>query len=160
MKGVVEGKLYRREIMLKEKKYLLYAFPDFLIPRGETEPLYRSGGYSFILKPAEEPLKFKEPLSLRVVSLPDEHSIFTMFLFGEKRRIADEMVEIARRKRAARSRVKCFHPGCRKDALFYVDKPPEEGCWFACSKEHMSDKTTQGFPAKETEYIRMESEMS
>ncbi|MFQ5837882.1 MAG: hypothetical protein ACE5HJ_03775 [Thermoplasmata archaeon] len=98
----------------------------------------------------------------RVKVLPDEQSLLTFFpldlLLGESRHASRALDQVTRRLREARTRILCFHPGCRRKARYkgVASIGLEGGCWFACSREHFRPLTTRHLPLREEDYIDLQ----
>jgi hypothetical protein len=141
-------RIYTRKLFLKGRSFLLTAVPEDLDVKGDFLEIYKGEGYKILLSTSLEDLSYNA--EVKVIWLPDEQSISTIFLFGEKRRVADLLIKAAKEIRIGISKTICFKDGCRKPASYYAIK--NGSAWYACSKEHMSDMTTQGVPLNESDY--------
>jgi hypothetical protein len=158
---MILNRCYVRYVYLNGKKVAVYAVPTDVGLDGEYKVVEKLDGYTYIVRAADQPLKFKTE-SVKITKLPDENSLFSFFpfeyLLGGRLKVVKVMDEVLRRIRGGSSHVTCFYKGCRKKALFYAESPlglSEGGCWYACSREHFSPVTSKGHPIKMEDYRRL-----
>jgi hypothetical protein len=131
----------------------IYALPEKIASENNLDVKAKASGYSLVVETSDKPISFPGKENARKIT--DEQSLMTGLLVGEARRVADEMVELTRRLRIGTSKMMCFAKGCSKDAVFYAEGGKEKGNWFACSKEHMSTKSSVDLPLKEDDFQSM-----
>ncbi len=144
--------IYVREVAVDNFTVKLYAVPEDVAAKSGLEAVGTTQGFSIVAETRDKSLNF--PGKKDAMSITDEQSVMTGLILGEKRKVVDEMLEVARRLRIGRSQMKCFVRGCRKDAVYFAEQG-DSGYWFACSDEHKSKTTSKGHPIKEDEYKSM-----
>lgn len=143
--------VFLRRIRAAGGWFTIHAVPSSMTFGGQGKMVEEAEGYRFYVVPDGAPLHLTP--DIKFTALPDEQSIATLWLWGERRRITTKMVELAQRLRAGLSPVKCFVKGCRKNAVLYAKPPSDEGgSWYACSRDHVSKTSTKGWPLREEDY--------
>jgi hypothetical protein len=145
--------IFSREVDISNSLVKIYALPEKLASENNLDVKAKGSGYSLIIETSDKPISFPGKETARKIT--DEQSLFTILLTGEKRLVADEMVELTRQLRIGTSKMMCFFKGCSKDAVLYADGGKERGNWFACSKEHTSKVSSINLPLKEEDYKSM-----
>ncbi len=150
-------KVYYQETLVNGK--LMYAYAS----RVSIEELEKRSTVSFITKNSYYLYfsEFKvEVEGFKLIRLPNEQSLLSFFPFSlmygrEADKLLGVISDYVRLLRSYGSKVLCFKKGCRKPARFYAVSRIglEGGCWYACSEEHFSQKTTKGFPLTPKDYL-------
>jgi len=152
------SKIYVQEATIRGKRIYIYLSND--------QPLKLEGlsisfggfqGYFIVVVD-----KLVVPDSGELVRLPSEQSLLSFYplnlIYGlDAARAMDVVRQCLQILRAKDSRVLCFYKGCRKPAKYYALPKTglRDGCWYACSPEHFSEKTTKGYPLNPNDYKKI-----